>query len=497
MAYELYVDPSVMREAGPSVEQVAEIAGFLGITPDALKNTAEQNQQVTQITRDAPREACLALRAPENRVGWAWCDERRLRIYPMGSLASQTLGFVDYDQIGRYGIEQVYDEWLKTSGTWGPERAPGTILPLDPVYERYLPSPNGRDMILHTHGALQFLAEKRLAAALRETGAESGNIVIMRPEDGGILAMAAMPTFDLSYWSDAKPGLWTNPVIASPWEPGSIFKLMTWAAALDTNLMTPESVFFDSGRLEMGGNKTITNAEKKKFGNVTAEKALQESLNVVSAQICLMLGADVFYRYIDHFGFGRMTEVDQNAESAGLLKRPGNKYWSQYDQAANSFGQGISVTPIQVASAVAAIANDGVRLQPSVVDSLVYDGRRHPVPARTVGQVIRPETAKTLTRLMVSTYDNYDNSSKLLPGYRVAGKTGTAQIPTATGYSETETAASFVGFFPAADPQVVVLVKLMKPKTSRWAEKVALPLFGVVARDVVQVLKLPPDDRMP
>jgi cell division protein FtsI (penicillin-binding protein 3) len=210
-----------------------------------------------------------------------------------------------------------------------------------------------------------------------------------------------------------------------------------------------------------------------------------------------MLGADVFYRYIDHFGFGRMTEVDQNAESAGLLKRPGNKYWSQYDQAANSFGQGISVTPIQVASAVAAIANDGVRLQPSVVDSLVYDGRRHPVPARTVGQVIRPETAKTLTRLMVSTYDNYDNSSKLLPGYRVAGKTGTAQIPTATGYSETETAASFVGFFPAADPQVVVLVKLMKPKTSRWAEKVALPLFGVVARDVVQVLKLPPDDRMP
>jgi cell division protein FtsI/penicillin-binding protein 2 len=211
------------------------------------------------------------------------------------------------------------------------------------------------------------------------------------------------------------------------------------------------------------------------------------------------MGRDEFYRYIRQFGFGRPTEVDLAHEVPGTVKRPGTEFWSEYDQAANSFGQGISVTPIQLTSAVGAIANGGTVMQPQVVKGLVRDGQVYSLAPRRLGQAIKPETARILTQMMVYTVDNYVAGPKLVPGYRVAGKTGTAEIPIPEtgGYTSELSITSFVGFLPAADPQIVILVKLVEPKTSRWAEKVALPVFGAVARDAVWVLKIRPDDRMP
>ena len=211
----------------------------------------------------------------------------------------------------------------------------------------------------------------------------------------------------------------------------------------------------------------------------------------------MTMGQENFYRYVRLFGFGKPTEIDLGTEVAGIVKRPGSTEWSQADQAANSFGQGISTTPMQMLNAAAAIANHGTLMQPQVVQAVVYEGKLYRLPVRTLEQVLRPETAQTLTKMLVYTVENYDTGENLVPGFRVAGKTGTAEIPEQAGYTNPLTIASFVGFFPAADPQLVILVKMNEPKRSRWAEQVALPVFGEVARDAVQIMGMVPNTDMP
>jgi cell division protein FtsI (penicillin-binding protein 3) len=193
---------------------------------------------------------------------------------------------------------------------------------------------------------------------------------------------------------------------------------------------------------------------------------------------------------------GRPTRVDLTYESDGIVKSPGNRFWSQYDQAANSFGQGISVTALQMLNAVAALANDGAVLQPQAVQALVLNGQVYRVPPRMMRQAIKPETAQTMARMMVYNVESSSNPSPV-PGFRVAGKTGTAEIPTEEGYTSEETITSFAGFLPAADPKIVILVKLAKPQRSNWAEHVVVPVFAQVALDAIQILGIEPDDRMP
>jgi cell division protein FtsI (penicillin-binding protein 3) len=274
-----------------------------------------------------------------------------------------------------------------------------------------------------------------------------------------------------------------------------VFKLITYAAALDSGFITPDDFFYDDGQLEIGG-RTIRNAQDQVYGDVTAREALAKSINVVTARMCLALGPATFYRYVRQFGFGKLTEVDLFYEDRGIVKRWDSGNWSTYDQAANSFGQGISVTAIQIANAVAAIANNGTLMQPQVAAALVRDGQLYPILPRVMAQAIKPETAHILTQMMVYTVDG-SSYADLVPGYRIAGKTGTAEIPTAEGYTSEETIVSFAGFLPAADPQLVILVKIVKPQSSPWAEKVAVPVFQQVAKDAIGILRIAPDDRLP
>jgi cell division protein FtsI/penicillin-binding protein 2 len=188
--------------------------------------------------------------------------------------------------------------------------------------------------------------------------------------------------------------------------------------------------------------------------------------------------------------------VDLSQEDAGFIKEPGNPYWSRFDQATNSFGQALMVTPLQMIQAVTAIANGGTRYQPQAVRALVQDGQVYELPPRVLGYPIKPETARTLTQMMVYNVESASYRG-LAPGYKVAGKTGTAEISTAQGYTTQDTITSFVGFLPAANPQLVILVKLDKPKSSRWAEQVAVPVFSKVAKDAVRILRIAPDERGP
>ncbi len=495
--WNIYASSSDYRSDKTSPD-LAKIAAQIGVSSEALTTALARDSYAAIVAKNVPEANCQTADKGKAVPVWIWCDGVRKRVYPASMLAAHIVGFTDGEQNGRAGLEASYDGWLRPTGNWLSEKLPGQPTPLPEEWQRYLPSPAGRDLVLHLDAALQHLVEKRLAEALAKHEAKAGTIIVMDPRTGAILAMANLPTYDPNKTAETTLEQVTNSAVSEPYEPGSVFKLITYAAALDTKRIAPDSMFTDPGKLPIG-NRVIRNAENKTYGAITARQALASSVNTISARICLDMGRDDFYRYIRQFGFGRPTEVDLAHESPGIVKRPGTESWSEYDQAANSFGQGISVTPIQLISAVSAIANGGSVMQPQIVKGLVQDGQVYSLAPRQLGQAIKPETAHTLTQMMVYTVDNYVAGPKLVPGYRVAGKTGTAEIPIPEkgGYTSDLSITSFVGFLPAADPQIAILVKLVEPKSSRWAEKVALPVFGTVARDAVWVLKIQPDDRTP
>lgn len=496
--WEIYASPADYREAEARGQKpkLAHIAAKIGVSMDTLERALAREGHLALVARDVTESQCQAARKDQEVPGWIWCDGRRKRVYPLGALAAHVLGFTDSDQNGLAGVEASYDGWLRTAGSWGADQLPGQPEPLPEEWKNYLPSPGGRDLVLNIDAALQYLVEKRVAEAVANSRAKAGVIIVADVRTGGLLALASWPTFDPNSPRGASMAAIVNSAVSEPYEPGSVFKLFTYAGALDTKHLTPDQLFTDPGEMAIS-NKTIYNAENKAYGTITARQALANSVNTISARLSLDMGQDDFYRYVRQFGFGKPTEIDLGSEIPGIVRRPGTEYWSLYDQAANSFGQGLSVTPIQLVAAVAAIANGGILMQPQVVKGLVLDGQMYRLPPRRMGQAIRPETAQALTEMMVFTVESYVAGPNLVPGYRVAGKTGTAEIPEREGYTSKLTITSFAGFLPAADPQILILVKVVEPQTSRWAEKVTLPVFGQVAHDAVQVLKIQPDDRMP
>jgi len=258
--------------------------------------------------------------------------------------------------------------------------------------------------------------------------------------------------------------------------------------------ITATTVFTDDGILFVGG-RPILNSNRQPNGAVDATQALAKSLNVVTAQIALKLGADHFYRYLHLFGFGEATRVDLSGEINGQLKEPGNPEWSESDLGTNSFGQGLAVTPLQMLAATASIANGGQLMRPYLVQMRVAENQVQPTTSTLVRRTIKPETATELTEMMVQVVE-VGNRAAGIPGYKIAGKSGTAQIPTEEGYTEDETIVSFVGFAPADDPQFVMLIKLDRPDPaiSTWAAYTAAPAFSQIARRLLAHLNIPPDE---
>lgn len=492
---EVYARPAAIHDdtrRGPTVMMSTTLA--LGQAVETLQAAMAVTTPVAILSKQATVDQCDSI-AAMGAPGMVWCDYSRQRAYPQGTVASHVLGFLNYQHEGLYGVEARYDNWLNRESQW-PGSLPAASGPVPAPWQLYLPSPAGRDLVLNLDAPLQYMVEKRLQEAINHYQAEAGIIIIMDPRTGAVLAMANSPTFDPGQYSAVDPNTWVNSATSEIYEPGSVFKLITIAAGLDSGYITPESTFIDEGALTIAG-RTIRNAEKKSYGGVTISEVLAHSINVVSAKVSLRMGAESFYNYIRGFGFGNLTEVDLQSEVRGIVKQPnkGND-WSPFDLATNSFGQGISVTAFQMTNAVAAIANGGLLLQPQVVQAMVDNGDVHPIPPRVLGRPIRPETSLALTQMMVYTVAS-SSQSDLVPGYTVAGKTGTAEIPTKEGYTSQQSIMSFAGFLPAADPQLVILVKIVKPRIGIWAEQVATPVFSQVGQDAVRILEIRPDNRKP
>lgn len=414
------------------------------------------------------------------------------RAYPAGTLAGHVIGFVNLEGKGFFGVEGFYDEWLGGK----PITVERSLIP--PMARLQPDPPAGVNLVLTIDSEIQQMVEESLKQAIESSGSESGQIVVMDPENGEILAMAAWPELDPN---DYEPWLELEeesdepvitPAASAQYEPGSTFKVLTMAAALDTGAVTPDHIFIDTGKIEVGGHP-IRNWDGSAWGPQTMTGCMRHSLNVCLAYVASEeLGAQDFYRYLERFGIGQLTGVDLAGEVAGQLRTPRHAQWTESDLGTNSFGQGVSVTPIQLLSAVAAVANDGVMVQPHIVRQVAGPQGVY-WPERTVlGRPISAQTAQTMTAMLTQSLDG-ETQYAHVEGYELAGKTGTAQVPTDLGYDPDETIASFVGWGPVSDPRFIVSVRLDKPETSPWGSVVAAPVFQEVVERLVVFLGVPPD----
>jgi cell division protein FtsI/penicillin-binding protein 2 len=413
------------------------------------------------------------------------------RTYPENSLASSVLGFVTLEGRGYFGVEEKYNDLLAG--------VPVTVwVPQDPNRAEELPEvPKGADLVLTLDRETQAAMEKILFEAMDETGADAGTIVVMNPKNGEIIAMASTPSMNLNeFWRYAevyKNASEFNRAIAMPYEPGSVLKVLTVAAAIDTGTVSPNTTYLDTGYYEIGGGY-VYNWDRGAWGAQDMIGCMTHSLNVCMARLADLMGKEAFYTYMRRFGIGHPTGIDLAGEAAGRLKTPGDADWYEIDLGTNSFGQGLATTPIQLMAAASALANEGKMVYPHTLYGMVSNGHQYNTPTQVLGTPISPQTARTVTEMLALGLER-NNSPALVEGYRVAGKTGTAQIPTEYGtYSPNEINASFIGWGPVDDPQFMVYVWLERPTNDDWAAYIAAPVFREVVERLVVLMGIPPDN---
>ncbi len=488
----------------PDKQKLADqLSPILGQSREAVLSKLNSTDSPVVLARDVPapvgdqvQDLKARSEVKEPRLGLASVavEMSNTRQYPLHAFAATLIGYVNKERIPATGVERYYDRELRgTDGQLhGAVNALRDLIPMSlPARE---PAEDGSTVVLTIVPAMQRIAEAELGKALVSTRAASGCIIIMDPKTGAILAMAVAPTADLNdYATLAQTNRYVNTAVMSEYEPGSVFKVVTAAAGLDAGTVSLGTSFYDDGHLLFGGVTTY-NHDHLAPGQVSLLQVLQMSLNVEAAKIAVGLGPDRFYQYVHAFGFGKISGIELAGETPGVVKTPGDGKWHDSDLAANAYGQGISATPLQMIASVAAVANQGKLMRPYIVKQIQpVTGEPRDTPVQTVRQVIRPETARVLTQLLSDSIAVEATNKAAVPGYKVAGKTGTAQIPVFGGYDPKWTVASFAGFLPADDPRFVILVKLDRPQSSEWGSVVASPVFASVAQQLVTLIGLAPD----
>ncbi len=431
-----------------------------------------------------------------NGVVWT---PKLIRFYPEGKLAANVLGFYTYANIGQetgaQGVEGYYNTLLAG-------RPKEMVLPFDPYEMQALPDiPPGADLILTIDREMQAAVEKILDRAMEKNGAKSGTVIVYQPETGEILAMATNPRIDPNrYGSELTTvlpkNMAYNNAVSTVYEPGSVFKVLTMAAAIDAGVVTPDTTFIDTGGYSYGGY-VFRNWNQGAWGEQTMTGCMQHSLNVCLTWVAVeKLGKGKFYEYMEAFGIGHRTNIDLALEGQFPFSTPlDSNTWQSVNLATNSFGQGVAVTPIQMVQAIGAIANDGKMMWPHVVKGYIQDGRQINIDPLVVGTPVSAETARTITKMLTITLEEESFSNASVPGYSVAGKTGTAQIPGEDGYYlPNATNASFVGWGPSDDPKFLVYIWFEQPKADSWGSTIAAPVFPPIFKELVRIGNIPPDD---
>lgn len=414
---------------------------------------------------------------------------RMQRSYPNNELASSILGFVHTNNEGYYGIEEKYNSLLAgvpilVQRPNNPTLASGYTIPA-----------KGSDLLLTIDRDIQMLVEDTLAQYLDELDAKSGTIVIMDPTTGEILGMASTPQINLNepgnFLELYKTASEYNRAVSTQYEPGSIFKILTMAAALDSGIVAPGTTYLDTGFFELNG-VNIFNWDRGAWGVQDMTGCMQNSLNVCMARLAVTMGPETFYNYLNRFGIGRPTGVDIAGEARGSVPDPNQTGWIPLDMGVNSFGQGVAVTPMQIITAISAVANNGQMVTPHVVRSMITNGQQIDLPIQVLGTPIRPETAQTLSSMLAEAMDRNESVARI-DGYRLATKTGTASVPGPSGYDPYLTNQSFVGWGPIDSPKFLVYIWFEEPKAQEWASVALSPIFEEVVNKLLIYLDLPPD----
>lgn len=468
------------------------LSPVLHVRTDELERKLRQDRSFVWLARKLdPEQGHRLERMPMEGIGLVM--EGR-RFYPKGSLLAHVLGFAGMDGEGLEGIERRYESQLH-----GEKRV--VVLQRDAMGRTVFPKgqaeqvpAGGHSLVVTIDEVIQYIAEKEVEEAVTKARAKSGTVIVLDPQSGAVLALAISPRFDPNAVASLTADRWRNRALTDTYEPGSTMKALVAAAALEEKVMKPSTMLYgENGRMTIA-NTVIHDHEK--LGWMTFAQVIQKSSNIGAAKTGMALGDQRLYRYLQAFGFGQKTEIDLPGEVGGLVKHP--KEWGRRSLASISMGQEIGVTPIQMVSAVAALANGGVLMKPYVV-SEVRDAQgktlRQILP-QVKRRVVSPETARTVTSILEGVVTDGTGTKAAIPGFRVAGKTGTAQkIDPRTGaYSSTLFVGSFVGFVPADNPRLAMIVVIDEPQGENWGGTVAAPVFRRVGEQVLNYLGVSSDE---
>jgi len=483
----VYADPKSVIDQDNTARILANV---LKLNPRTVLKKLKSDRHFVWIKRKSEMNAIEKLKQLD-LAGIGFIGEAK-RYYPKRKLAASVLGFVGLDNQGLAGVEHFHHTVLKGN----PQRsvlekdARGRFL-WTTAYAQEI-NKGKRDVVLTLDEVIQFIAERELKQQVREYQAKSGLVIVMDPYTGAVYALASAPEFNPNNYSAYPKHFWRNDAVASAYEPGSIFKPIVAAATLEEGLAGPDDIFFcENGSFKVGKSR-IGEASNHQFGWLTLRNIIAKSSNIGAIKIAQELGRNRFFDYMQKFGFGSKLGMDLPGEASGSLRSLSQ--WSGLSLASMSFGHEISVTPIQMVSAIAAIANGGMLIRPRMTQAILKNGTvEKTFEPEIIQTVLSEETSRQMINILKSVVKTGTGANAAIPGFEVAGKTGTAQKidPATQSYSKTKYLASFIGFVPADAPRLVILVMIDEPQKSYWGGEVAAPVFQKIARKTLRYLHIP------
>ena len=480
----LYAEANTIKDRDKE-NIIEKLLPILGVDRAYLRDRLYRKKSFIWLARKLPPEKSEAIKALKLK-GLGFMKETK-RIYPNSYLASHIIGFSGMDNVGLEGIERDFNKYLKGTAGWAIFLRDARQKKLD-IWEKMVLPVDGQDLVLTIDEVIQYIAERELDKAFKTFHAKGASIIVMDPHTGRILAMASRPSYDLNDYSSANKDSMRNRSICDLFEPGSVFKIVTASAALEEKKITEEDkIFCENGSYKVGGHILH---DHRSHGVLTFREVIEESSNIGTVKVAQLLGADTVYKYLKDFGFGSKLGIDLSGEISGMIKPP--RAWSKTSISAIPIGQEVGVTALQLASAISVIANGGQLMKPYVIDSVRDEQGRiikqnKPVLIR---KVISVDTAMRIKKILTGAVEEGTGKLAKVSGFSAAGKTGTAQKLEPNGaYSHRKFVASFIGFAPAEDPLLAIVVTVDEPHPYYFGGVVAAPVFQKVAGDAIRYIK--------
>lgn len=494
VSYLVFINPKEVGEGEKNKLQTI-LSSLLEIDSASISAALKKDSYWVPLRNDVPPE--IKKKIEFLKLIGVGFEEQSARFYPEASLAAHLIGFVGKDEAGDnkgyFGVEGYYDRQLRGKAGNAVFIKDAFGRPILAKADNQESQINGRSLILSVDRVIQFIAENKLKKGLVKYGAVGGTVVVMNPKTGGILAIASFPSFDPSLYQKFDSSFYKNPAVSNLFEPGSTFKPLIMAAGIDVKAVKPDTKCpICAGPVTIGEYQVRTwNNEYHK--DVTMTDVIKNSDNIGMVYVSQELGIEKMLEYFEKFGIGNLTGIDLQGETAAELKP--RSQWYPIDIATASFGQGISITPIMLLTAFSSIANEGKRMEPHIVAKIeTAKGEIIEIKPKTINRPISSETAKVMKEILVKAASQGEAKFASVKGYRIAGKTGTAQIPIAGHYDPNKTIASFIGFAPADDPKFAMLVVVDRPTSSIYGSETAAPIFFDIAKDLFSYFNLSPTE---